>query len=320
MSGRGWNGRDAARTSDGRFAPSPKGGVRPSLAATSPTRSLTPHRRRLHFAKAPRHSPTPRNTEDNLVPTAAATPSDAGLVEWLLATTEGQCVPPEITFTDLVNTNMQSMLSNSEARSTPSTLLTFVRECCKDLRSRNGYEVMVASANVPMHTTYALCADVPSGVEVHKVEKEDIRGACDIFARQNLFLDARDLKRNMQDMHVLTQAPYHCCVAKHGGKIVGSVVYSIHGTTDGHRMVYIELLASEMADVGTLLFRYMRALPGVKYFLAWCVKTPAANALYQRQLPQVNTPVARSLMLSLVCKDPLYKLRPDLLLRCDCVS
>jgi hypothetical protein len=254
------------------------------------------------------------------VPTVEATPSDAGLVTWLLATTEDQCVLPGITFTGLVNKNMESILSKSEARSTPSTLLTLVRECCKDLRSRNGYEVMVASANVPMHTTFTLCADVPSGVEVYKIEKEDIRGACDMFARKNLFLDARDLKRNMQDMHVLTQAPYHCCVAKYGGKIVGSVVYSMHGTTNGHRMVYIELLASEMTDVGTLLFRYMRALPGVKYFLAWCVKTPAADALYQRQLPQVNTPVARSLMLSLVCKDPLYKLRPDLLLRCDCVS
>ena len=318
MAGRGWNGRVAARTNDGRFAPSPQGGARPSPATGSRTRSPTPQRRRLEFAKAPRHSFPPRNTEDDLVLTVTA--SEAGLVEWLLATTEDQCVPPDITFTDLVNTNMQSMLSNSEARGIPSTLLTFVRECCKDFRSRNGYEVMVASANVPMHTTYALCADVPPGVVVHKVEKEDIRGACDIFARQNLFQDARDLKRNMRDMHVLTQAPYRCCVAKHDGKIVGSVVYSIHGTTDGHRMVYIELLASEMADVGTLLVKYMRALPGVKYFLAWCVKTPAADALYQRQLPQVNTPVARSLMLSLVCKDPQYKLRPDLLLRCDYVS
>lgn len=205
-------------------------------------------------------------------------------------------------------------------RGNHNTLLqSLVWECCKDMASRNGYEVFVTAANLPMYMSFVI-ADVPLGVVVHKVEGgKDIRAVCDLFTRNKLLTDP-NFKKNMRDMHELTQPPYRCCVAKHGDTVVGGVVFSLHGTSDGQRMVYVELLASEKAEVGTLLFKYMRSLFGVRYFLAWCVTTDAADALYDRQLPQVNTPLARSLMLSLFCNDSVYQtLRPDLLLRCDVV-
>ena len=285
--------------------------------------------RRLTIAKAPRHVSTPPLPRVTTTPTSGPTvPYGQGahcqLRKLLAAGALGECVPPGVKFTDLVNKDMQTTLACCEARRGETALQSLVRECCKDLASRNGYETFVTAANVPMHTSFAACADVRLGVVVHEVGAEqehyarDMRAACDIFVRNKLLCD-NNFKNNMHDMHTLTQPPYRCCVAKHGDQVVGGVVYSLHGTSDGRRMVYIELLASEMAEVGTLLFQHMRAVPGARYFLAWCVTTGAADALYRRQLPQVNTPVARSLVLSLVCKDPLYKLRPDLQLRCDVV-
>lgn len=204
-----------------------------------------------------------------------------------------------------------------------------VLEAGKDLRDSGHHHPYITDINedLPMSMPYLSVGG--SDIQLVYVRKGDKKMKDDIT---RIFLD-RDVLNGTEEqldnsMNMYLERPYYTLAAVRGGIVVGGVVFRAHRLNTAERVINIELIATEdsgIRGVGTTIMRVLRRLAQATpfhhgYVMAQTMKTEEAMKFYERKLPQLESPLARSLHLSLLCLDPHYaSLYAHLSLRADVV-
>ena len=233
-------------------------------------------------------------------------------------------------FDDLTSHAVLDAIERREKKELPTarkaTYFSFlVYQCAFDRRDQGGRllpHVVVPNVMLPVDDLRIADGDVT----IEPVSAADLamQAACArIFIDRGLFWD-ESYAEVILDMLLYTTEPFHFLAAKRGGVVVGAVVFRAHELNTRARLVTLELLATASTaapGVGSALMRVMRELSQVTprsigFVAAACLKTAGARRFYHRKLPEVESPLARALMVSMSIRDPDSILKNYLELRC----
>jgi hypothetical protein len=200
-----------------------------------------------------------------------------------------------------------------------------VYQCAFDRRDQGGRllpHVVVPNVMLPLDDLRVLDGDVT----IESVYSADLatQAACaKIFVDRGLFKE-ETFDEVLTDMLMYTSEPFHFLSATRGGVVVGGVVFRAHELNTRARLITLELLgtvSNAAPGVGSALMRVMREFSQVTprsigFVAAACLKTAGARRFYHRKLPEVESPLARALMVSMSTRDPDSILKNYLELRC----
>ena len=200
-----------------------------------------------------------------------------------------------------------------------------IYQCAFDRRDQGGRllpHVVAPNVMLPIDDLRVQDGDVT----IETIPPSDLatQAACArIFVDRGLFKE-ETYGEVLADMLLYTAEPFHFLAATRGGVVVGAVVFRAHELNKRLRLVTLELLATASAaapGVGSALMRVMRELSQVTprsigFVAAACLKTAGARRFYTRKLPEVDSPLARALMVSVSVRDPDSILKNHLELRC----
>ena len=233
-------------------------------------------------------------------------------------------------FDDLTDRAVLDAIEKREKKELPTarkaTYFSFlVYQCAFDRRDQGGRllpHVVVPNVMLPLDDLRVLDGDVT----IEPIYSSDLatQAACaKIFVDRGLFKE-ETFDEVLTDMLTYTSEPFHFLAAKRDDVVVGGVVFRAHELNTRARLVTLELLATAsnaVPGVGSALMRVMRELSQVTprsigFVAAACLKTAGARRFYHRKLPEVESPLARALMVSMSTRDPDSILKNHLELRC----
>jgi hypothetical protein len=133
------------------------------------------------------------------------------------------------------------------------------------------------------------------------------------------------------DMDLFSNYPFYmlACTSLDGSTVHSACVFRVHTLNNGHRLVALELLASDPNDTvtvgaGTALMQVLREFsmlspvhPG--HISASTETTKQARGFYKRQLPECDSPQARAFLVSVAFLDINVELKKHLEMRCTTV-
>jgi len=211
-----------------------------------------------------------------------------------------------------------------------TSLLTthVVKQCAVDRRDLGPLPYVVASDTAFNSMGAFLSNDRSSNVTIKTVSNTEVgnlKAGCEILTQRGLLIGTT--AQLLNDMHVFSTPPYKLIGAWRSGTMVGVCVFRGFCTNTGQRLIHIELLATlrdVTPGVGSALMRVLRKLSQVSplhvgHLAAFTLRTQNAQQFYDRKLPERNGPHARSMLVSMVCIDPLTSLYSHLDMRYSCV-
>lgn len=202
-----------------------------------------------------------------------------------------------------------------------------VYQCALDRRSLGSSLLFVTSLDQPfsLHGFHVergglAVKNVVSNANVKKCER--------LFVSTGLL--SGTAAENQSDMSMFSKPPFYMLGATTAdGKTVAACVFRVATLNNGHRLIWLELLASKSprktrVHGGTAIMQVLRELSMVSPFhpghvCAMTLLTPDATEFYQRQLPSCNSPQARAFVVSFAFLDTNVAIKHYLDMRCTTV-
>jgi hypothetical protein len=239
-----------------------------------------------------------------------------------------------ISFTDLIRPETfhalktNPMLTAAALRRKHFFLTDTVLQLNKDIRDFGKCMPYVTKVNLSLPMVAKSFVDATSGLTMVVVDAADkhLHKECAAILVSRLLIDGT-MEAATEDMLLYTSEPFYTMACFRGDKVVGVSIFNAHELNTKERLVQLHLFASklnELPGVGTAMMKVLRGLSQVSplhhgFIAAQAVKTPNAKRFYARKLPDCNSPLARSLLLSVTCIDPSAYLASHLDLRATVV-
>jgi hypothetical protein len=194
----------------------------------------------------------------------------------------------------------------------------------KDIRDLGRCFPYVVEVDTKLPMAAKVFADTTSNLVISVVSNQDV----DLHAQLASILVSRGLvdgsvQECTEDMKAYTSFPFYTLACFRDNILVGIAVFRCHTLNTMERMIQLELLATKLKEppgVGTSLMKIIRGLSQVSPFhqgfvAAQTLRTAGARRFYARKLAECNSPLARSLLISLSCINPSSYLASHLDLR-----
>jgi len=201
-----------------------------------------------------------------------------------------------------------------------------VYQCARDRRSLGDSLLRAVSIDAPFSTDGLRM--VLNGYTVVDVDSPAMREAC-----KRLFVDTKLIMGTEDeldlDMNMFSSYPFYMLASMLGDRVHGACVFRVHSLSNGHRLLALELLASDPNDTetvgaGTALMQCLRTLSMLSprhtgHICGGTLRTKDAREFYARQLPECNSPQARAFLVSVAFLDVNHDLKNHLDMRCTTV-
>lgn len=288
----------------------------------------------VHMFDIPiRAEPRPLNIEAGAFQEEQAVDSRVDVLQ-MASSKSGISLDYTISYTDLIRPDVfQALLKNPVMTDKALKRKCFyasnlVMQLNKDIRDLGHCFPYVVETNHKLPMLAKSWVDASSGLVTSVVGNDQV----DLHGKLASILVSRGLVDGTvelctEDMKTYTTEPFYTLACFRNNSLVGIAVFRCSVLNNRERMIQLDLLATKLNEppgVGTTLMKILRGLSQVSplhhgFIAAQALRTASARRFYARKLPDCNSPLARSLLLSLACADPTNYLAPHLDLRASVV-